>query len=136
LDFVKWVIILSVFAFGTAVFCMALYILTPLLIDALTGTSGSCNYPSGEAGGGASGVQASLYSLCSTAKSFLGIGAMIMLVLSSPVLFISNAAASFEIFSAKVPGSPKAVWLGILWLFPGIGGLAYLLSGRKGFRQA
>jgi|WetSurMetagenome_2_1015567.scaffolds.fasta_scaffold43339_3 hypothetical protein len=139
MDLVKWAIILSVFFLIAPVICIVIYILTPLLLSLLMGANGAdaCNYDGASAASGSSSnLQGALSNLCNTAKSFLGITAMLMIVLASPLLFLSNAVVSFEIFQAKTKGDTKVVWLAILWALPVIGGLAYLFKGRKNFKAA
>lgn len=135
MDFVKWAIILSAFFLIMPVFCIIIYIMTPLLISILTGANAAdvCGY-SGSGVSSPSTLQASLSNLCNTARSFLGMTAMLMIVLASPLLFLSNAIVSFEIFSSNAKGNAKVVWLAILWALPAIGGLAYLFKGRKNFK--
>jgi hypothetical protein len=137
MDFVKWAIILSVFFLIVPVICIIIYVATPLLISLLVGANGEdvCSYSGTGAPGGSSNLQASLSNLCNTARSFLGVTAMLMIVLASPLLFLSNAIVSFEIFSSKSKGDSKVIWLAILWALPIIGGLAYLFKGRKNFKQ-
>jgi hypothetical protein len=139
MDFVKWAIILSTLFLALPVICIFVYILAPFLISVLTGTSaaGACDYAGTGTAGGASGIGASISNLCNTVKSFLGLTTMILIVLASPVLFISNALASFEIFSSKIQsGGTKVLWLAVIWVFPALGGLAYLFKGRKEIRGA
>jgi hypothetical protein len=139
MDFVKWAIMLSALFLALPVICIVVYILTPFLISVLMGASaaGACDYSGDALGSGASGIGASVSNLCNTAKTFLGMTAMILIILSSPVLFISNALASFEIFSSKnQSGGTKVLWLAVIWVFPAIGGLAYLFKGRKELKGA
>jgi len=137
MDYVKWAIILSTLFLALPVILIIIYILTPFLISVLMGSSSmnGCDYAGPASGSGASSLGAAMSNLCNTAKSFLGVTAMILIVLASPVLFISNALASFEIFSSKgQSGGTKVLWLAVIWVFPAIGGLAYLFKGRKSFR--
>ncbi|MFH0884775.1 MAG: PLDc N-terminal domain-containing protein [Candidatus Micrarchaeota archaeon] len=138
MDFVKWAIILSALFLALPIVCIIIYIITPNLISVLTGTgsAGGCDYTGPAAEGNASSIGSAISNLCNTSKTFLGAVAMILIILASPVLFISNALASFEIFATKVSGGQKVLWLAIIWVFPAIGGLAYLFKGRKEIKGA
>jgi hypothetical protein len=102
---------------------IVLYILAPALISALTGTGGACDY---EASGN---VANALASLCSSAKSFLGVTAMLTIILAPFSYLLAAVPYTIVIFGDKdMPGNEKVKWLAALWVLPGIGAILYYLK--------
>jgi hypothetical protein len=137
MDIVKWAILASTAILGFAFLSVILYILLPFIMGALVGGPNPCAEPqSGAPASTASNLSNAMNNLCSTAKSFFAVISMVLIVLASPIIFVSNAIASFEVFNAQARGGPKLKWLALIWLVPCIGGLGYLFIGRKNFKAA
>lgn len=131
MDIVKWAIILSIS-------CLAVLILSYVLY-------GFARMPNSVASGARIGQACSDTNSdaaeCIWAKeqaerafgirSFLANTTIIMGAITIIAVFISNLLASREILAANVAPGTNPAWLIPLWLLPAIGGLAYLVMGRR-----
>ncbi|MEW6036096.1 MAG: hypothetical protein AB1529_05770 [Candidatus Micrarchaeota archaeon] len=96
-----------------------MYILMPVLISALTGTPGACD-------AGDSNLANALSGLCSSAKSFLGITAMLTIILAPFSYLLAAVPFTIVIFGDKgLAGGEKVKWLAAIWVLPGIGAILY-----------
>jgi hypothetical protein len=118
---VKWSAILSFLCALMVFLGILFYALVPFTLSVLLGASEDpCAAPAGY--GSPSGIQAAMSNLCNTAKSFIGITIMVLIVIASPVIFIANCISSMDVLARP---APKRGWLAAIWLLPGLGNMLY-----------
>ena len=129
----KWSLIATYIFMVPAILAVVIYLLTPAYISAQSGVPSSVCQESAIPGSGpSSNLYTAMSRLCSEIQAFLGVSAMILIVLGFIPAFISNVIATVEIASSKMENAKKALWMILFWLILSfIGVTLYYFTDRK-----
>ncbi len=130
----KWALIASWILLIFAILSIIIYISVPSILSLVLGTpiSGDCGSALSASTGAQSDLTFALMSLCSSAKSFVGMSAMLLIVIAGIPALISYILATLEVVRSPMTGLRKAIWLILFWLFLGIIAVtAYYMTDRK-----
>ncbi|MEW6723240.1 MAG: hypothetical protein AB1324_08305 [Candidatus Micrarchaeota archaeon] len=131
---VKWSAVVSFLCASLVLAGILTYVLMPFVLSFLLGTSDDpCAAPAYDTSSNTANVQGAMANLCNTAKSFIGITVMVLIIIASPVIFVANCISSMDVYGkAERPSPEKIKWLAAVWLLPGLGNtIYYLLVKRK-----
>ena len=130
----KWILIASWILVILAVLSIVIYIFVPSILSLVLGTpiSGDCGSALSASTGAQSDLASAIMNLCSSTKSFVGMSAMLLIVIAGIPALISYILATLDVVRSPMTGLRKAVWLILFWLFLGIIAVtAYYMTDRK-----
>jgi uncharacterized MnhB-related membrane protein len=135
MNLLKWSVILTYLLFGLAFLGAVLYVFTPTIISALGGNESACDYNShnyGYNGDGLVALNSATYQICNSSKAVLGIGIMMLIILSGIFSLVAAVLETLEIINSKnLDNGKKILWLLAVWFVSIIGIGAYYLTDHK-----
>lgn len=135
MNLLKWSVILTYLLFGLAFLGAVLYVFTPTIISFLGGNASACDYNSyndGYNGDGLVALNNATYQICNSSKTVVGIGIMILIILSGIFSLVAAVLETLEIINSKnLDNGKKILWLAVIWLLGIIGIGAYYATDHK-----
>ncbi|MEW6749144.1 MAG: hypothetical protein AB1295_05545 [Candidatus Micrarchaeota archaeon] len=130
---IKWSLLLPVILILVAVACIFLYLALPYLMSLLSRDASVSSGAVASSSNGSVYLVPAMAELETTSQTFLGLMAMLLIVLAGISSLIPMVLVSIDIFQSKKILFDKLFWLVAMWLFLGYLAAAayYFLEVRK-----